>query len=122
MTDLELRHAKRYQLAVPVKFWWPSPTGSVQSSKGITQNISSDGILVATSECPPTGVHVQMTVFLPRHPGSGHTPELHGEGVVLRVEPHGSRGTEASASGFAASVQFYPEATSSALSRLETSG
>jgi hypothetical protein len=34
---------------------------------------------------------------------------LAGEGVVLRVEPHGSEGADASQGGFAASVHFYPE-------------
>ena len=47
---------------------------------------------------------------------------LAGEGVVLRVEPHGSRGADISQGGFAASVQFYPEASASVLSHLETSG
>jgi len=46
---------------------------------------------------------------------------LHGEGVVLRVDPPGSKPGEGSEGGFAASVQFHTDATESVLSHLTIS-
>lgn len=68
-------------------------------------------MMVMTSECPPVGVAIQLTVLLPRRRGRGQTLELHGEGVVVRVQGQGA-GSKSSAgrpNGFVASVQFYPE-------------
>jgi hypothetical protein len=47
---------------------------------------------------------------------------LYGEGVVLRAEAKGAVISNSSESGFAASVQFYPETSESFLSNLEDSG
>jgi hypothetical protein len=47
---------------------------------------------------------------------------LTGEGVVLRVERHKPNAHNAQGGGFAASVQFYPEAAELALSHLKSSG
>jgi hypothetical protein len=41
--------------------------------------------------------------------------------VVLRVEPHGANNAGAAESGFAASVQFYPEPAEVVLSHLKSS-
>ncbi len=108
-TDLELRHSKRYQLAAPVNFWWLSPDGSIRASQGMTRDISSSGVLVVTSDCPPSGTRIQMTVLLPRRDGSGHGMELHGEGTVIRLEESANPRQQKRRSEFAASVHFYPE-------------
>jgi hypothetical protein len=107
MTDLELRNANRYRVAAPVDFWWPSPRGSARARRGVTRDISSRGVLVITDECPPVGAAIQMTVSLPRRKGRSHPLELHGEGVVIRVQSEKSNSL--GERGFAASVHFYPE-------------
>jgi hypothetical protein len=109
MTDLEMRRAKRYGLTAPVDFWWPSTEGSVQASRGVTKNISSCGLLVVANQCPSAGSPIQLTVFLPRRHGGGLQLELHGEGTVVRVERNSTTPRGELQSGFAASVQFYPE-------------
>ena len=106
MADLELRHATRYPLAAPVTFRWPTSQGWVRAGQGTTRDISSDGVMVAAGACPPVGVHIQLTVFLPRREASGHAVKLHGEGIVVRVQSCESMPLSERTSGFAASVQF----------------
>jgi hypothetical protein len=118
---LELRKAKRYRLSAPAHFWWAPSEGKPQSSKGVTRDINASGVYVLADELPPSGALVQLEILLPKLQDPGFGMTLAGEGVVLRAEPPGSRGPGTSGGGFAASVQFYPEATASALSRLETS-
>lgn len=62
--------------------------------------------------CPPVGVNIQMSVFVPRRPESRYQLELHGEGRVVRVEEALPISQGKSAKGFAASVHFYPESLS----------
>lgn len=115
MSNADIRRERRYGIAAPVTFWWPGSDGSVQSADGITLDISGRGVLVMASDCPPAGALVQMTVILRRSDGSGRGMTLNAEGVVLRVEG-GDResGTGERSKAFAASVQFYPEARSTA--------
>jgi hypothetical protein len=56
-----------------------------------------------------------MEILLPNLADEGLGMHLTGEGVVVRVETHGSAG----GGGFAATVQFYPEAPEMFLSRLK---
>ncbi len=107
MADLELRHARRYPLAAPVAFWWPTSQGWVRAGLGTTRDISSDGVMVTARECPPVGARIQLTVLFPRREASGHAVKLHGEGVVVRVQSYESMPLSEQASGFAASVQLY---------------
>ena len=110
MADLELRNSRRYPLAAPVAFWWPTSQGWVRAGLGTTRDISSDGVMVTASECPPVGVHIQLTVSFPQREGSGHAVKWHGEGVVVRVQSYEPMPPSERTSGFAASVQFNPEA------------
>jgi hypothetical protein len=109
MPDLHPRRAHRYQVATPVSYWWLAPKGPVHSGNGKTRNISQSGVLVATSECPPSGAAIQMTIRLPRLSGSGHGMKLYGEGTVVRIEDTGFGFDSEPTKVFAASVQFYPE-------------
>lgn len=109
MTAQCLDRANRFEFSVPVSFWWSRAKGSTQSGKGTTRNISSSGVLVATNECPPVGVAVQLTVFMPRTASKSHAMELHGEGTVVRVESDVTSRSGGEPKGFAASVHFYPE-------------
>ena len=81
--------------------------------------MNASGVYVLTDALPPVGALVQLDILIPKLVEPGFGMSLAGEGVVLRVEPHGA-GTNGA--GFAASVQFYPEETASVLSRLGTLG
>ncbi len=101
---------------------WAPREGKPHSGQGVTRDINASGVYVVTDVLPPVGALVQLDILLPKLADPGFGISLAGEGVVLRVEPHGSQGAGTSEAGFAASVQFYPEGTASVLSRLETSG
>jgi hypothetical protein len=109
MTQLHLRHSNRYPLAVPVSFWWSDTDKSIQAGEGVTQDISSGGVLVAAPSCPPDGARIHLEIRLPRLQGSGYGMALHGEGLVVRVEPGKSAIPGEPAAWFAVAVQFYPE-------------
>jgi hypothetical protein len=109
MTDLERRRTPRYKLADPVDYWWLAPNGSVQASQGTTLDISSSGVMLIARKCPPKGVRIQMTIHVARHNGSDCPLEMHGEGIVVRIEPGKASQTSQQAGGFAASVHFYSE-------------
>ena len=119
---IELRKAKRYQLMAPARILWAHQNGKPQSGEGVTRDINIFGVYVLTDALPPVGALVQMEIALPKLVNTGTGMYLHGEGVVLRAEPHSAKGVGASEGGFAASVQFYPEATESVLSQLKISG
>ena len=117
MTGLYLDRPKRFELAVPATFWWSYAKGPAKSGKGVTNNISNSGVLVTTNECPPVGARIQMSVLMPRAEGKGYGMELHGEGMVVRVQEDTPAGSGAQSKGFAASVQFYPEPIDSSVQK-----
>jgi hypothetical protein len=117
---VELRKAKRYQLNAPAHFLWAPQGGEPQSGEGVTRDINIFGVYVLTDALPPVGALVQMEIALPKLVDTGSGMHLHGEGVVRRAEPHSAKGVGASEGAFAASVQFYAEATESVLSHLKT--
>lgn len=120
-SSIELRKAKRYRLNAPALFLWAPHEGKPQSGQGVTRDINASGVYILADVLPPVGALVQLDILLPKLVDPGFGMSLAGEGVVLRVEPQGPKGANASEAGFAASVQFYPEETASVLSRLETS-
>jgi hypothetical protein len=109
MTHLEKRRTRRYRLAAPVKYWWLAPSGSVQASHGTTVDISSSGVMVIATKCPPMGVRIQTTIHVDRRNGSDSPLELHGEGIVVRTESGKAILPSRRSSGFAASMHFYSE-------------
>jgi hypothetical protein len=102
-------------------FLWKPKDGKPQRSQGVTRDINASGIYVLANELPAVGALVLMDISLPKMGDHGLGLSLTGEGVVIRVEPGGSHGADTRKAGFAASVQLYPEASASVLSRLETS-
>jgi hypothetical protein len=108
-TGMHLRNANRYRVAAPVSFWWSGPDKSVHTGQGITQDISSSGALIATSDCLPDKVKIHLEVQLPRLKGNDHGMVLHGEGLVVRVEGIQPNNPLRRVAYFAASAQFYPE-------------
>ena len=101
---VELRRISRYRLAAPAFFCWCTREQVSANSKGITRDVSTAGVFVAASLCPPVGARVQLDILLPRINGPAVGVRLHGEGTVLRVERVNSKTT-----GFAAALHFYPE-------------
>jgi hypothetical protein len=75
----------------------------------MTLDISSNGVMVIARKCPPKGVRIQMTIQVARQDLSGRPLELHGEGVVVRIEPRMATQQSQRSSGFAARVHFYSE-------------
>lgn len=118
---IELRKAKRYRLSAPALFLWAAQEGKLQSGQGVTRDMNASGVYVLTDALPPVGALVQLDILLPKLADPGFGMSLAGEGVVLRVESKGSQGVESGEAGFAASVQFHPEDTTSVLSRIEAS-
>lgn len=119
---IELRKAKRYRLSAPALFVWAPQDGKPQSGEGVTRDIDTFGVYVLADTLPPVGARVQIEILLPKLADTGSGMHLHGEGVVLRAEPRRSQGAGSSEPGFAASAQFYPQATASVFSHLATSG
>ena len=101
------RHEKRYEIVAPATYWWPGPDNSLHTSTGFTRNISSTGLLVNAGVCPPVGVLIQLTIYLPAHEGFDCEIQLHAEGTVVRIE------NNKTCSGknllFASSVLFHTE-------------
>ncbi|HTV09632.1 MAG TPA: hypothetical protein VMD97_11360 [Candidatus Aquilonibacter sp.] len=108
-TNIDARQQTRYPVAAPVSFWWPHAGGSLRTGEGFTRNISTRGVHISTAVCPPAGVCIQMTIFLPPPDGGIHGVTLQGEGVVLRVERASTGSKDLDIIGFVAAVQFHPE-------------
>ena len=114
---IELRRAKRYWLSAPALFVWAPKNGEPQIGQGVTRDINTSGVYVVTDAIPPVGARVQMEIVLPKLMDASPGMHLEGDGIVLRCENGG-----ATKCGFAASAQFYPEATDAVLSLLRASG
>jgi hypothetical protein len=113
---IELRKAIRYRLSAPALFMWAPPDGKPQNGRGVTRDINTSGVFVVTDSVPPVGARVQMEIVLPKLADDSPGMHLQGEGVVLRCEYR-----DAGKCGFAASAQFYPEATEAVLSQFKAS-
>jgi len=94
----ERRGSKRLRLRRAVVFSWRDTRGIVQSSEGLSCDISSRGIYVRTKLAPPVGTAVEMNVFLPEPAYDIRAAEIHAKGQVTRID----QGTLAQMCGFAA--------------------
>jgi hypothetical protein len=119
---VELRKSKRYQLSAPALFMWAHQDRKPLSGRGVTRDINTHGVYVLTDALLPVGARVHVEIVLPKLVNTGSGMHLHGEGVVLRTDPHSAKSLGATETGFAASVQFYHESADSVLSSLKTSG
>jgi len=113
---IELRKAKRYRLSAPALFMWAPQDGKPKSGQGVTRDINTFGVFIQTDALPPVGARVQMEVVLPKLADTSPGMHLQGEGIVLRCE-----NGDATRRGFAASAQFYPEASEAVLTQLKGS-
>jgi len=89
---MERRRVVRYELQVPVAFFWENAEGSKFQAAGVTRDISDVGLYVFSEKCPPLKSKVRVEVMLAQ---SGiASSSLKGSMHVLRVEdgPEGSGG------------------------------
>jgi hypothetical protein len=120
--SVELRKANRYQLSVPVFFFWVHKSEPEEYGAGVTRDINTSGVYVITKALPPVGARVLMDILLPKLTQAGNGMHITGEGVVIRVEPGTGKDSGATDAGFAASLQFYPERSELVLEHLKCSG
>lgn len=118
--NVDARQEARYPVAAPVSFWWPCSGSSLRAGEGFTRNISTRGVHVSTTACPPAGVCIQMTIFLPPPDGGIHGVTLEGEGVVLRMDGAREGIHDTDIKGFAAAIEFYPEQRSTSRTGLQS--
>jgi hypothetical protein len=82
--SLERRHAVRYELKIPVAFFWENAEGSKFQAEGVTRDISDVSVYVLSEKCPPLKSKVLVEVMLVQ-PGIANA-SLKGSMQVLRVE------------------------------------
>jgi hypothetical protein len=87
---MELRTATRCRLKFPVRFRWQDREKRRWHGTGFTRDISSAGLFIVTSACPPAGVTLQFDVLLPPLEATAPKIQMQGVGRVLRVEPAGA--------------------------------
>lgn len=119
---VELRKANRYKLGAPVFYVWAEKKESEQYAQGITRDISTSGVYVQTDTLPQIGARILFDILLPKLVDPGNGMHLTGDGVVLRVDPQDAEGIIPTQSGFAASMQFYPEKPEVVLKHMNFNG
>jgi hypothetical protein len=81
--SLQNRAAVRYKLRLPVIFHWND--GTQHTAGGFTSDISLDGALIFSSECPPAGSDVRIEVLIPSPVHSGEELRIECTGKVTRA-------------------------------------
>jgi hypothetical protein len=91
----DARKAVRYTLRARAVFSWTDRAGLPQQGRGETRDISPKGAYVFSSCCPPRGVVLAVTIYLPTLEGENRILSIQAEGKVLRVEPSSISGNSA---------------------------
>jgi hypothetical protein len=55
----------RYPLRASICFWWRDPDGANRQGKGWTRNVSEEGALISTPNCPAQGDQVDLVLRIP---------------------------------------------------------
>jgi uncharacterized membrane protein len=100
----EFRKARRYQLTEVVMFTWVRADGTVSQARGISQDISTNGISFIAAAEIQVGTEIRLDLYLRPVSRPSRGTELRADGVVLRVEPLGIVGSR-----IAAQVAFQEE-------------
>lgn len=85
LPELDFRESRRYELRSSVIFCWKESDGSLQTGKGNTQNISTQGICVTSATPPPVGKQIWFELLLPSL-RNAFGVQLDGCGVVVRID------------------------------------
>jgi hypothetical protein len=82
----QLRQFTRFNVRYPVVFVWKDESGE-HAGRGVTSNISAGGMLILSSDCPPTSSIIHCEMSLPS-PEGGSVMALEGTatGSVLRKQ------------------------------------
>jgi PilZ domain len=59
------RKQMRYPLRTPITFRWSHTDGSSRHGKGWTRNVSEEGALISTANCPSEGDQVDLVLQIP---------------------------------------------------------
>jgi len=82
---MDRRQHQRYDLEAPLSFSWKDQRGIRQNGKGLSSNLSVGGILVSTSDPPPNGTRIRLSVLFPSL-FAGEPLTFRALAQVLRVE------------------------------------
>lgn len=82
--NMQRRKAVRYKLRLPVIFSWND--GTDHTGGGFTSDVSLDGALIMSSNCPQSGSAIRLEILLPSPDGSGEELKIECVGEVTRVE------------------------------------
>jgi PilZ domain-containing protein len=85
-STVEARASVRYRLSTPAVFSWDGHAGGRFLGEGDTRDISKGGAYILTPTCPPTGIMIQLKIFLTPPDPAGRSLRITTEGRVLRVE------------------------------------
>jgi len=80
------RTARRYDLAIPVKYERPE-TSATEETQGCTREISSSGLYFTADAAPDPGSMVTLTLTLPSHLTGGEEVLVEVLARILRIEP-----------------------------------
>jgi PilZ domain len=100
----EFRKARRYQLTEVVMLTWVRADGTVSQVRGVSQDISRNGISFIAAVEIEVGAEIRLDLYLRPVSRQSRGTELRADGVVLRVEPLGVVGSR-----IAAQVAFQEE-------------
>lgn len=100
----ESRKARRYQLTEVVMVTWVRADGTVSQVRGVSQDISTNGISFIAAAEIEVGTEIRLDLYLRPVGRQSRGTELHADGIVLRVEPLGVVGSR-----IAAQVAFQDE-------------
>jgi hypothetical protein len=96
---LEYRRSPRFSLRLPVLTRWTDVTGKECQGAGFSRDICLSGIFIVSSEPPPKGTPIFVTVVLPNPRAAAQELHLRSKGFVVRVE-------QGEATGFAVNCDF----------------
>jgi hypothetical protein len=98
------RKYNRYGLRIPMAFSWKQARGIRREEVGVTRDISVAGAYILSTNPPPVETNVKLRAFLPPVKGASQSLRIHGQGLVVRVEPLHDRETR---EGFAVAGQHF---------------
>ena len=83
---MERRTSLRYPLRAEAIFAWDDEMGQHRERHGHTRDVGRTGAFVFAAECPPRGVVVTLSVFLPASSGESGAMRIEAQGSVVRAE------------------------------------
>ena len=96
---MEYRRSPRFRLRLPVLSRWTDIEGKERHGAGFSRDICLLGVFVVSSEPPPQGTPIFVTVVLPNPRAASQDLHLRSMGLVVRVE-------QGEANGYAISCEF----------------